>query len=268
MTEVINTEVQATETAAPIAAPEAVVEKAWYESLPEEFKYNKNITNFKSVEDLVKSYANQTSLLGKKVSDWSAEDINRFAEIKGRPSNASDYIFADEMDAALKESFAAKAFEAGLTQEQAKILADKMVLENRAAIELEEKNIAQLKSTWAEELKTEFGAAHDQRIELARRSFNSLADEGLKQLLESTGLHEHPSMIKLFSKIGKEFLEADRVVRSEADSRFGVSPAEAQAKINAKLADAEFRKAYLNALHPKHKDAVSEMTNLYSLTGK
>lgn len=270
MTDLVTPEVIVEAAVAPeaslaVEAPAPAAEAAWFDSLPEELKGNKSLTNFKSVEDLAKSYANQLSLLGKKVSDWTAEDVSKFHTKMGRPEKPEEYKFAEEMDAAAKADFAAKAFEAGLTQEQAKILADKLVVDSRLNKEIEAKAEIELKNKWVEELKSEFGDAYDKRINLARKTFNELADDGLKELVVATGLHEHPNMIKLFAKIGKEFLEPDRIVSSDSDTTFGISPAEAQNRINAKLADPDFKRAYLSATHPKHKDALAEITRLYQL---
>lgn len=250
----------------PVAAPMVdSAPKGFVDTLPEELRGVKALQNFKDASELAKSYANQLSLLGKKVADWSAEDVSKFNMKMGRPETADGYKFAEEMDAATKADFAAKAFEAGLTQEQAKVLADKLVLDSRLAKENEEKYTNELKNKWVEELKSEFGDAYDKRINLARKTFNELADDGLKELITATGLHEHPNMIKLFARIGKEFLEPDRIVSSDSDTSFGVSPAEAKNRVSAKLADPEFKTAYLSATHPKHKEALAEITRLYQL---
>jgi hypothetical protein len=251
--------------AAPVEAP---APSLWYETLPDEYKTNKNITNFKDPSELVKSYLHQTSMLGKKVHEWAAEDVTRLHGKLGRPESHTEYKFADEMAADAREDFAKKAFEAGLTQEQAKILADKFIENGRAAAEAEAKAEADLKKAWADDLRNEFGAAYDKRLDTARRAFNELADDGLKELITATGLAEHPAMIKLFSKLGKDFLEPDRIVKSDSDTRFGITPAEAQARINMKMADAEFKKAYFSGTHHAHKAAVAEIADLYKLAGK
>lgn len=267
MSEIINNEVVAPVAEAPVAeAP--VANSAWYDSLPDELKNNKNIQGFKSVEELAKSYTNQMSLLGKKVSEFAAEDVQKFYGKLGRPDSPEGYAVPEDMPAELKESFLKKAFDAGLSAEQAKVLADSLTLEHRASVEAEAAQYESLKKEWAEKLQTEFGAAYDKRIETAKRAFNKLADEGLKELLHSTGLHEHPDMIKLFARIGKDFLESDTIVRSDADTHFGVTPGEANAKIQMKMMDPEFKKAYLYSTHPQHKAAVAEMAELYALASK
>jgi hypothetical protein len=46
-----------------------------------------------------------------------------------------------------------------------------------------------------------------------------------------------------------------------------MNPAQAQETFNSKMADTEFRNAYLDGYHPNHAKAVEEMTKLHSYMG-
>lgn len=258
-----STEASIVESAPVEVAAAAVEDKNFLASLPEELRDIKALQGFKSAADLAKSYANQLSLLGKKVDDWGVEDIAKFAPKLGRPENAEGYIIPDELSN--KSEFMKTAFDAGLNQSQAKALADKMIEAQRASKAASDAELNSLHETWNKSLQTEFGSAFNNRIELARRALNNLGNENLKTLLKDTGLDRHPEMIKLFSNIGKKYLEGDVIVAGDKDGRFGVTPAEAQNRINAKLADREFREAYFSATHINHDNAVKELANLYAI---
>jgi len=234
------------------------------ELLSDEFKDFKSLQSFKNVNDLAKSYIHANSLLGKKMSDMKPEDIAVLNSLRGIPESEDSYSLPEELSPDLASFYKKVSLKAGLTQEQAKTIVDSFIELDREENGKISSSTEQQLVDWQNELKAEFGSALNQRVDIARRGLNAFGDESLKQLLKDTGLHQHPAMVKLFAKVGKELLE-DSFIEADKATKFGITPADADAMIKKNLADNEFRSAYFSATHPGHQLAVQEMTRLYGL---
>jgi hypothetical protein len=73
---------------------------------------------------------------------------------------------------------------------------------------------AQLVETWTEQVKTDKeigGDKLDQNLGIARKAIDTFGSPELKALLNSTGLGNHPEVVKLAFKVGKAISE-DRFV--------------------------------------------------------
>lgn len=238
------------------------------ELLSEEFKDIKALKDFKSVDDLAKSYMHLNSMLGKRFEDLSQEELGSYYAKLGRPSEASEYTFADEINEDGAHWARDVFFEAGLTQDQAKLVTEKYH-------ELEQAKLAEMEVASAAEadqnmnvLKAEFGEAFEERVNLAKRAVNELGGDELKTLLNETGLGNNAQVVKLFAKIGKEILE-DRILESDKEARFGVTPEEAQKQIMTLKSNPEFMDQYLgrngySKTSDAHKHAVAKMEQLFN----
>lgn len=271
MSEVSNNEVVA-ETVESVESvsllSEDKKEASWLDSMPEEFKSNPNLAKFKSIDELAKSYLNQTSLLGKKVAEFAAEDISKLYDKMGRPESADKYEFEGEIDEAIKKEFAEIAYNSGLTKEQAAKMIAEYSKAKSAAKANDDLEMDKVRLEWKESLSKEFGARLNEELTIAKKAFNKLADEDLKKFLSDTGLHENPNMIKLFSKLGKSYLQEDVVAASNGAASFAMTAEDAKAEIARKLSNAEFKAAYMTAHHAGHKHAVEELQKLYAIASK
>jgi hypothetical protein len=255
----VSQEIQTNE----VPVKEAVQQK-FLDLLGDEFKEVKALQSFKDVNDLAKSYLHANSLLGKRLSDMKPEDVAILNNLRNVPSSEDDYKFAEDVNEDLAAVYKKISLKAGLTKDQAKVIADSFVEIQRAEQERMTSDLNQNLTNWHNELKAEFGDAYEKRLDIAKRGLNTFGDDGLKELLKETGLHQHPAMVKLFAKVGKELLE-DSFIEADKVSKFGVTPEDANAMIKKNLADIEFRSAYFSAVHPEHAKAVEEMNKLYSL---
>ncbi len=235
--------------------------------LADEFKEVKSLQNFKDVNDLAKSYLNLNGLLGKKINEWAKEDIQGFLGKMGRPEKAEDYIIPEELERTSGD-FKNLAHKAGLSQEQIKALADEVILNNRAQAEVATKLMNENKAKAEEELKKTFGDAYEKRIKIAERTIKELGGDQLLNAINESGLGANADVIKAFSKIGVDFLQADRVVHSDKSSSFGITPSEAQTIIDQRMKDPEFRASYHTRSHPNHAIAVKEMSELFEKLGR
>ena len=106
------------------------------------------------------------------------------------------------------------------------------------------------------QLKKDFGAAYDQRVELAKTTIRSFADEDAIEALEE-GLGNDPRMVKLFAKIG-EAISEDKLKGSKPI----YTPTEAQSEIDSIMGNPDH--PYHKKDHPGHAAAVEKMKLLYS----
>lgn len=243
-------------------APTAAPIQDWRSGLSEDLKEAKALSNFKDQNDLAKSYLHLSSLLGKKVNEWASDDIKGLYGKLGRPEAADKYEFPTDMGqdiAALKQM----AFNAGLNQEQAKSLADQIVLANRQMVEqkqAEEKNQFEEATS---SLKKEFGSAFDKRLELAKRALDQLGGDSLKKVLAGSGLDNNPEVVKFFANLGKSYLEEHSIVNADKSSVHGITPDEAK-----KLIEIERKsnaQAIINRNHPDHLKVKTRMDELYKM---
>jgi hypothetical protein len=116
-----------------------------------------------------------------------------------------------ELDSAAAEEFTAIAKELKLDQAAAQKLADigaKMATRQAEAH-------ATLVASWTEQVKTDKeigGDKLDENLGVARKAIDTFGSPELKALLNSTGLGNHPEVVKLAFKVGKAISE-DRFVQ-------------------------------------------------------
>ena len=261
--------VNETVSPAPVVAQNATTSTAntevqtsnWLDNLPAEVKEVKALQNFKSVEELAKSYANLNSLLGKRFNDLSPEEVEVFNSKLGRPADKSQYVLPDELNQDAATWLKDTAYSLGLKQDQAKKIADDLVLINRAE---KDKAIAarnQMLSQATEVLQKEFGAAYDARLNVARKAVENFGGESVKKLLNDTGLGNHPDVIKMFANIGKNLLE-DRILTSETQQTFKTTPAEARFRLTELTKSKEFVNALVNPNLPNHAEVKKQYNEL------
>jgi hypothetical protein len=115
-----------------------------------------------------------------------------------------------ELDSAAADEFTAIAKELKLDQTAAQKVADvgaKMAQRQAEAH-------AKMVETWVEQVKTDTeigGDKLDANLAVARKAMDAFGSQGLKDLLNTSGLGNHPEVIKAFYKAGKAISE-DRFV--------------------------------------------------------
>lgn len=115
-----------------------------------------------------------------------------------------------QLDPAAAEEFTAIAKELKLDQAAAQKLADVGAKMAQRQVEAH----AQLVATWTEQVKTDKeigGDKLDENLGIARKAIDSFGSNELKTLLNSTGMGNHPEVVKFALKVGKAISE-DRFV--------------------------------------------------------
>ena len=237
------------------------------DTLPVELRNEPSLRNFKSVDDLAKSYTNLVHKLGAPSEELvrvpKNGDKSEVYDRLGRPESPEAYQFVGEAP----DHFRSFAHETGLSQEQAGKFYDYLSEQARTDNENARKAYEQEQLNYQQDLSKEWGDEYSKNSELARRAFLQFADKDDVKFMEESGLGNHPGLTKMFSRIGKAMSEDGRLMSGDDGRIGGMSSTTAEAKIKELKADENFQLAYNSATHPKHADAVKELTNLYQYLG-
>lgn len=134
----------------------------------------------------------------------------------GKPDSVPDYepFQVPEgmtVNEELLGEFKATAKELKLSQEAAQRLADIQV----KALSKQAEQVARVRGQWLEQTKTdkEFGGeALAENLGVAKKAMDAFATPQLRQLLNESGLGNHPEIVRAFVRVGKAISEDGRVV--------------------------------------------------------
>ncbi|HEE9896945.1 TPA: peptidase [Citrobacter freundii] len=126
-----------------------------------------------------------------------------------------------ELDAAALEQFEPIARELNLTNEQAQKMVDLYGTKIMPMVQQQQAEAWQ-KTTeqWAADVKADKEIGGDKltaNLSAAQRALDQFGDPELKEYLDSTGLGNHPALVKAFIKVGKAMSE-DKVVTGGHES--------------------------------------------------
>jgi len=258
--------------------------KPFAEQLPEKIRGEAAFKDIKNLEGLADSYYNAQKMIGvpkdqllrlptsDKPEDW-APVYDRL----GRPAKADDYKLKvpDGFPPAEKTyaaSVMAAAHGAGLTQKQFESMTGWLYQSAGESLAAQQAGKDAQVETWIGGLKTEWGAAFDNKVAQSRAAMGHYAEaaglgDELKKAMDETGAGNHPVFIKLFNHLSRNLHEDGSLTGKAFGDSALKSPVEAQQQINALRGDANFMKQYHNAnkRDPAHIDAVAKMEALYKL---
>ena len=234
-------------------------------SLPDGLDREPSLRNFDSVDKLAKSYVHAVKKMGVPPEQMlkipqEGEPWDDFYTAMGRPESPMAYDFGGN-DSEEMNDFREAAFELGLTQNQAHNLLEKVAENAQNEQAKHNEALEQAEMQGFKQLQKDWGGDYDKNMDYARRAFGRYASPEALELMENTGLGNHPEMLKLFSKIGEQLSE-EQLLPGNA-SGFGQSPGDAESTLRERMNDPEFRNALINAHHPNHKEAVAEKSKLY-----
>jgi len=197
--------------------------------------------------------------------NFTDEDWKQFHSKIGVPENADGYEFSkpenvdfeDEFFKAYKEN----AHKLGLMPKQAEALSNWFSERTLEAQENMGKQADQQKLENIDGLKKEWGMAFDKKVADANLLLNEFATEEEMSFLKKSGLTNEPNMVRLFSRVAEKTLGEDKL-KGEGQGPVGMTPAEAEQKINAYMGD--LNGPYFNKEHPQHEMTVKEVQALHS----
>jgi hypothetical protein len=125
-----------------------------------------------------------------------------------------------QVDPAAAEQLSGIAKELKLTAEQAQKLADVGAAMTQRQVEAHAKTV----SEWADSVRSDKeigGDALTENLVFARKTIDSFGSPELRSLLDSSGLGNHPEMVKLAVRVGKAISEDKFVAGRVAPSTTG-----------------------------------------------
>lgn len=244
-----------------------VIPENWKEALSDDIKSDPSLSSIMDIQSLAKSYIHGQKMIGKDkiiIPDKFAtdEDWTKVFQKLGVPDSPDKYEFKapENMDEDFVKGFKELAVKNGILPRQA----DKLFEFYNAHVEkVISTNETENKRAFEESvngLKKEWGQAYERKLQAASGLFNQVADEDSKKVINESGLGNNPAVIKLFAKIAEQMGE-DKFVNANNIGSIGLTPAEAQQKINEIYGNMDH--PYYNKSHPSHKDALNEMTKLF-----
>jgi len=238
--------------------------------IPEEYRGEKSLSNFKDMNDFVKSYLSAQKIVGAdKIpvpnkfateEDWKAV-FNKL----GAPEKPEDYKYnfkEGEVDQELLSTFNQQAHKLGLLPQQAESLIKFYNdLNEGSSVQAEEK-AAQTRIHTENELKKEFGPQYVKRLDQAKRLASStLGNDFLENTLLADGsrLGDNLNVVKAFSNLAEKLSE-DEVVKGDSSSYMTAN--EIEKEITSLTEEGS---PYWIKTHPNHQKAVQEVLKLREL---
>jgi len=238
--------------------------------IPEEYRGEKSLSNFKDMNDFVKSYLSAQKIVGAdKIpvpNKFATEDDWKAVFTKlGAPEKPEDYKYSfkeGELDKDLVASFNVEAHRLGLLPQQAESLIKYYNdFAEGNAIQNEEK-AAETRLHTENELKREFGPQYAKRLDQAKRLASStLGNDFLENTLLADGsrLGDNLNVVKAFSNLAEKLSE-DEVVKGDSSSYMTAN--EIEKEINLLTEEGS---PYWIKTHPNHQKAVQEVFKLREL---
>ncbi len=166
----------------------------------------------------------------KEIADKAAADKAKAEQVPEKYEFKSP-VEGQELDAEMTALLDPVARELGLNNEQAQKLVDTYGKDILPKIEARQaENWAKQTEAWANEVKTDKEIGGDSfvaNVGLAQKALDTFAPAGLRDYLETTGLGNHPDLVRCFVKVGKAMSEDSMVMpntggqRSQADILYG-----------------------------------------------
>jgi hypothetical protein len=180
--------------------------------------------NVDSSADQSNQSENKQTLLNLK-NDQDSKIKSNDGELAKKTDESYDIKLGNDslLDKNHVDSVISFAKENNLTNEQANDLVkrDESLLTNyKERIISEHKNVTDQWASMSKADKEIGGENLNKNISLARSAINRFGSDGFKDYLESTGVGNHPEVIRLFSKIGKAM----------ADDSFDIAKPKSQEK--------------------------------------
>lgn len=243
-------------------------ERDW---LPEAYRNDPTFAEYKTADDVYKTFKNQQSMIGAdKVvlpkETGTPEQWNEYYKKVGRPDAPEGYGLGDEA-----KDVASLMHKHGLTKKQATALYEDY---KGMATQSQEAAAAQYEAKKAEgmnQLKALWGDKFDEKLAAAQRALNNYlgGDQNklasVKKKLEATGLGNDPEIVEMFANIGMQSAE-DVAKTSGALKTPAMDTKEgAMAEIKRLNADSDFLSTIMDPNKPGYKEANMKMNRLYDI---
>lgn len=236
----------------------------WRDALPPDLKGHKSLARYTDVAALARGHVEMERYQGRSIAfpGENATPAERAAfdaklnQLRGVPEKAEAYnvtlpegLQADEKGLGeWKGTF----HKLGLSQDQVAGLMDAYFGSPMGNPRMAHES---MRSFGESELKREWGGAFKYNLDIAGRAIKRVGGPEVFQLLEASGLNNHPAMVKFWHRIGRDYAEDGSIPSAQHGGPMG--PDDAKRRI------AEIRGDKSHPYHKGDKDAVAEMQALY-----
>ena len=241
----------------------------WKDSLPEDLKSEKALESINDISGLAKSYIHAQKMIGsdkipvpnKHATD---EDWQAVYNKLGRPESPEKYEFnlgETTVDKDALDAFKKAAHHNGLLPKQAEgIIKFYDEMTNNMLTDLNSK-AEQGRMNAEQELKKEWGAAFNQKLQSVQAASQKYLDSDFAHLTLSDGtkVGDHPAFVKAFAAIANDLGE-DQVISGNGPQY--LTPAEIDKQVRELQAPGS---AYWQKNHPNHAAAVQEVQDLLAM---
>lgn len=258
---------------------ETLNDGGWRGLVDKEWGEHGSTANFKSVNDLAKSYVNAQNLISGKnvIAHPDAEDAdgwNTLYNKLGRPENIEGYEFklpegspdhwTGEGYKTYQDAFKQKAYDSGLSKAQAESQWSFVQEQALKGFNSQTQSQQTMINQNIETVKQEFGANLTSAVNKRDALLNKFGgQEAVDFVKQNPVLNSSPVVLKMFNEIAKNFGE-DVINEATLNPGGTMTPSEAQSKVNAMMSDKEG--AYKNKKHPDHAMAQKEFSRLVQMT--
>lgn len=252
---------------------------AFAETLPADIRGEAAFRDIKDIDGLARGFLGQSKLIGvprERLLELPADpaDAAGFGKIYdrlGRPEAPDKYSFAApdpatgvKLDDAIVGSFREIAHKAGLSQAQVEALYGWNIGLATAQAKATQENATATHAAAEQALKTEFGAAYDEKLagaKLALQHFGGAKGEEIAARYASD-----PDLVRIFAQVGA-ILKEDGLITLPAGKggAAALSPAEAQQQIATKNADPAFLARRQSDDPAVRQAANAELGKLYAM---
>jgi hypothetical protein len=238
------------------------------DTLEEDLRKEKSLQTFKDPSGVARSYVELSKKFGKRITDLTADEIKAIDKKFGAPDKVEDYGIQIPKELAdsdpILANIASDFFKVGLPKDKATALTAAVVEKMQQALKMEETEAKLKVESNVKQLKTEFGSAFNERIDLANKALIKFGGEAAVKVIKEAGLSSDPSLIKMLSEVGK-LLAEDKGPGEKEPRQFGMTPDEADKELQKLMSDPAFVARLRNINHPGHEDATKQRENLYRL---
>ena len=264
----------------PTPTPVPAAPSSWRDGLSEDVRSHPSIKNFLDVGQLAESYVSQSELVGRKgvilPTEGDAADQARFYGELGRPETAGDYDLGDFVppnEIAWSENVQTTVLDAmhnaGLTNAQVNDVVRAYSESQQTEFEGVVQGVTLKHEEGITDLKREYGANYDAKVDSANRAFDLAAGDKkdeirLMVMADGSTLGNNPAMIRMFVKMGESIGE-DKLRGGGGVSSFTKSPDQAKAELSALAIDETYEKVLWDKNHPEHDRAVQRKADLYTM---
>ena len=245
----------------------------FYNMIPEDLRDHPSLSPIKDVGNLAKSYINAQQLIGADKlaapKNPSEEQLTQIYNYLGKPETPDAYEVAVDGNIITEEaanSYKDVAHKLNLTPQQASGILEYYKGLATSTQENAVQEIEYQREQVENNLKKEWGQAYEQKISSAGQVIKEYGNPEMLewQLADGTKLGNHPEFIKAFANIAdfRQSVTSEDTI-SNTTSSSAMTPAEAQAEVNAIMANP--KDPYWDKNSISHRQQIERVQELYGM---